>query len=118
MANEQEVEALFRAHGFEVIYPEAVGFREQLDLYGGCSVIAGPAGSNMHNSAFLPRSASVIVLAPASFAVRASHLISAARKLDLYYYFADVGDMACNTQRPWRVDLKDLETCLDRCRFV
>ncbi|MEA3376537.1 MAG: glycosyltransferase family 61 protein, partial [Chloroflexota bacterium] len=67
-----------------------MGFEEQLELYGSCSVIAGPAGSNMHNSAFMPRKTHVIILAPTSFVVEADYLINAAKDIQLNYYFTDV----------------------------
>jgi capsular polysaccharide biosynthesis protein len=56
------VEDMFRRHGFVVIHPETMSFREQVDLYAGVQVLAGAAGSGLHNSVFLPPGATVISL--------------------------------------------------------
>jgi hypothetical protein len=52
LANEADVEQVFAADGFEVIYPETLTFEEQLALFGQARIVAGPAGSALHNLLF------------------------------------------------------------------
>jgi hypothetical protein len=60
--NEAEIERVFRLHGFEVVYPEALPFERQVALYHGAGVIAGIAGSAMHNSVFMRPGATAITI--------------------------------------------------------
>lgn len=113
LANERDVENLFREYGFEIIYPETISFTEQLRLYGQSSIIAGLAGSNMHNSAFMPRGSKVIVLAPKSFVVQADHLINATKGIQTYYYFADVSNVHYDSQQSWHINTEVLRECLN-----
>ena len=57
VVNEVRIEALFRQHGFEILYPEATGFADQLATYANAAILAGLSGSALHNSLFLPESA-------------------------------------------------------------
>ena len=118
LANELEVENLFRKYGFEVIYPETLSFEQQLYLYKHCSVIAGLAGSNMHNAAFMPPDTKVIILAPTSFVVQVDYLITAPKNIRLYYYFADSGDVVFDSEQTWKIDLGNLERCLNNSNVL
>lgn len=50
MTNHAEVEALFAGNGFEVVSPETLPLSEQVQLFANAKIIAGEAGSAMHNS--------------------------------------------------------------------
>lgn len=52
LANTAEVEDVFASFGFQVLYPEDVAIARQLVLYANCEVLAGLAGSGMHNCLF------------------------------------------------------------------
>lgn len=52
LENTSEVDALFQKFGFEVIFPEEVPFDKQLALYSSSKVLAGFAGSALHNVVF------------------------------------------------------------------
>ncbi|MBF0304262.1 MAG: glycosyltransferase family 61 protein [Alphaproteobacteria bacterium] len=43
--NEDEVQALFRARSFEIVYPEKLSLTEKIDLLGGAEIVATPPGS-------------------------------------------------------------------------
>ena len=58
--NVGEVEEVFRRAEFEIIYPESLGIREQMDTYRDAAVIAGFCGSAMHNCIFAPRGCTLI----------------------------------------------------------
>lgn len=62
IANEVRIEALFRSFGFDIVYPETMSLAEQVALYRGAAVIAGPSGSNLHNSLFAREGTLVIEL--------------------------------------------------------
>jgi hypothetical protein len=62
MVNEDEVEKLFTGFGFTIIYPETLSFQEQVVLYKQAQVLAGFAGSALHNSVFMMDNALVISL--------------------------------------------------------
>jgi hypothetical protein len=62
VANEVEIEAAFRARGFEVLYPETMTFAEQVAHYHHAEVLAGISGSGLHNALFMERGAKVIEL--------------------------------------------------------
>jgi hypothetical protein len=60
VANEVEIEDVFRANGFEIVYPETLTFSEQVALCARASVIAGISGSGLHNGAFM-RSGTLLI---------------------------------------------------------
>jgi hypothetical protein len=52
LVNEDEVEALFAARGFEIIAPETRSLRDQVSLVANASAIAGVTGSALHLALF------------------------------------------------------------------
>lgn len=52
VTNDDEVEALFTRRGFAIIYPEKRPFEEQVRMFQRADIIAGFAGSAMHNVLF------------------------------------------------------------------
>lgn len=54
VANEVRLEELFAAYGFTILYPERMGFSEQILSCGEAEVIAGMTGSALANSLFMP----------------------------------------------------------------
>lgn len=60
IANEQAAEQEFRRRGFSVIYPERMAIDAQLGLYARAEALAGPSGSGLHNSLFLPAGAASV----------------------------------------------------------
>lgn len=55
LSNVPEVEDVFAAFGFKVIYPEEHPIERQLSLYANCEILAGVSGSGMHNCLFSRR---------------------------------------------------------------
>jgi hypothetical protein len=62
VANEAHIETAFRRRGFEVIYPEAMRFEDQIALYSQARWVAGISGSGLHNSLFMQPDTTVIEL--------------------------------------------------------
>jgi len=58
--NERAMEEVFREAGFVVIQPQNFTFGSQLELFGQASIIAGLAGSALHNVIFCPRGTATI----------------------------------------------------------
>jgi capsular polysaccharide biosynthesis protein len=58
--NEHAIEETFRRAGFAVIQPQNYAFEAQLELYGQARVLAGLAGSALHNVIFCPRGTATI----------------------------------------------------------
>lgn len=61
LINETEVEALFLAHGFEIVIPETLSFKEQVATFAEAEIIAGCAGAGMINSIFAPADARILM---------------------------------------------------------
>lgn len=71
MTNSVEAARLFESAGFEVIFPEDLSIHEQIRLFQNASVVAGEAGSALHNSVFSNKKLTLIALQSA----RQSHFI-------------------------------------------
>lgn len=62
--DDELVEAIFRENGFNIISPETFSFDEQVSIFKHAKIIAGEAGSALHNSMFCENSPSIIMLGP------------------------------------------------------
>lgn len=63
LVNRQEVENIFSASGFEIVYPEALPLLEQIKLCRGRRLLAGEYGSALHTSFFCaPRGLCLVAL--------------------------------------------------------
>lgn len=102
--NAAEVEALFRAHGFEVVHPEDHPLGEQVAMFRAAHVVAGYAGSGMFTTAFVPHPQRLILLGSAAYTPRNEVLIAAVRRhrIDSVVSLPDEDDV----QSPFRVDLE------------
>lgn len=61
--NQDDVEEVFRARGFQVVTPETLSVQEQVELFSRARVIAGPTGAAIANLVFAPRGCRILVLA-------------------------------------------------------
>lgn len=61
--NQDEVEQVFRARGFEIVVPEDLSVQQQIELFSRAKVIAGPTGAAIANLVFAPRGGRILVLA-------------------------------------------------------
>lgn len=50
--NIDKVNDFFKFHGYEIVYPEEINIKKQLELYSNAEVLAGFSGSGLHNSIF------------------------------------------------------------------
>ena len=84
--NAGEVERLFADLGFTVIYPETLGFGEQIAIFHRAKIIAGFAGSGMFNAMF-SRGSTVLVLTGASYTALNEYLIKSVIGGDIHYFW-------------------------------
>jgi capsular polysaccharide biosynthesis protein len=89
--NGAEVEALFAAHGFAVVYPEDYPLVEQARMFREADVIAGYAGSAMISTVMCGAPKHVILVASESYHAKNEHLIAAAagHRLDIAWCRAE-----------------------------
>jgi capsular polysaccharide biosynthesis protein len=92
--NGPEVEALFTAHGFAIVYPEDYPLAEQARLFREADVIAGYAGSGMFTSMFSGGPKHVILVQSESYTAMNEVLICASmgHRLDIAW---------CAADKPW-----------------
>jgi capsular polysaccharide biosynthesis protein len=62
LSNVEAVETVFEKHGFEMIAPEKLTIKQQVQLFSESLILAGEYGSALHNSIFAPRQATVMAL--------------------------------------------------------
>jgi capsular polysaccharide biosynthesis protein len=72
--NAAEVEAVFRAHGFEILRPEEYDLGAQAAIFRGAKVVAGFGGSAMFNLMYNHGLQHMIVLNQERFSARNEHL--------------------------------------------
>jgi capsular polysaccharide biosynthesis protein len=66
LSNEDEIKAIVRARGIEVVYPEELPWNEQVNLFSNARLIVGESGSGLHNSIFAPEGAIVLCMQPST----------------------------------------------------
>lgn len=105
--NRVELEEYFSSRGFHIIHPESLAVSDQIRLFSSATIIAGEAGSGMHNSLFATQSTKFINIQSS----RQEHLIQAALGAlnnQITHYF-----WAPNTTDDWNsnfiVDLEKLD---------
>ena len=60
LTNKSDIEELFVNNGFDIVYPETLSIREQISLFSSVKVLAGEAGSGLHNSIFCKPKTNII----------------------------------------------------------
>ena len=77
--NTAEVEALFRASGFDIVFPEEMSVADQILLFRGAERVAGFAGSALFTLMFSARPTQVTMITPESYTATNEYLIGAVR---------------------------------------
>ena len=111
LLNREAVEDCFRSRGFRVVDPEDYTLAQQIQLYRSANVLAGEAGSGLHNSVFCSSNVKIINLQSS----RQNHFIQAG----LCYW----RDQACvyvvgqSTSEDWNanfcVDIESIQHAID-----
>jgi hypothetical protein len=87
--NAVEVEALFASHDYEIVQPETLDIRGQVDVFAGAEAVAGFGGSAMFNMMHTQGPGRWIVIASSSYNARNEYLIAAARGGDYHHFVCD-----------------------------
>ncbi|WP_408897876.1 glycosyltransferase family 61 protein [Nocardioides sp. R1-1] len=77
--NAAEVEAQFRAHGFEVVHPEDHSLGDQVRMFRAAEVVAGFGGSGLFQLAFVAEPTRVVEVVSDAYHARNELLIAAVR---------------------------------------
>ncbi len=90
--NGAELEELFAAHGFEVVYTEDFDLSEQARMFREAEVVAGYAGSALFNLIFAEEPTHVIVVSSESYTAKNEYVISsvAGHKIDIAWCVAEI----------------------------
>jgi capsular polysaccharide biosynthesis protein len=67
LVNEAELERALAARGFEIVHPENLPVRTQIELFRGARVILGATGAGLANALFASPDACVVEILPANF---------------------------------------------------
>lgn len=111
LVNEVEVEDAFRANGFEIIYPETLALSEQISLFRGAKLIAGPSGSNMYNLVYAGRDVRAAILISDRFMTANDALICSLTGVELSYFVGKpVDESRKGMFADWTVNMSDLRT--------
>jgi capsular polysaccharide biosynthesis protein len=87
--NGDEVQALFAEHGFEIVRPELLTVREQVDLFADAETIAGFGGSGMFNALYSARPGRRIIISSDRYLARNEWAIAAAKGDDYHHFFGE-----------------------------
>lgn len=89
VANEVRLEELFTRYGFHILYPESLGFTDQIRLSARTRIIAGLTGSGLANSLFMPPGGTLIQLLTPRYGIDSAdvHYSQAAGHRDLIVPF-------------------------------
>ena len=86
--NADDVERLFEAHGFTVIYPETHDIGVQAAIFANATVIAGFGGSALFNMMYAAKLQTLIVLNHEAYTARNEHLFSCLIDIAAHYFWS------------------------------
>jgi len=115
LLNEIDVEQIFKAKGFQIIYPEELSVCEQINLIAHAKIIAGTSGSNLFNLAFQQNLKSAFIITSPALIHITDSLLQVGRRCDLRTYIGEVATSHPSydehwVHSPWVIqDLRDLE---------
>ena len=93
IVGEDKIEAVLRKHGFDIIHPELLGFREQVNIFRSYETIISPAGSALHTSVFSEPGCRIVAFSPVSFVNSNLVLIDGINRNNITYYYDDGGSV-------------------------
>lgn len=118
LENEEEVARIASSLGYEVVDPGRLSFRDQIRLFSGASIVAGPHGAGLANAAFCQPGATMIELRPQNRPGQSPMLNETYRKIaaaaNLSYNFC-IFENERNSER-WSVDAERVAQTLRAAR--
>ena len=121
LVNEEACVKIFKQYGFDIIYPEQHTAAEQIAIFKKAKLIAGVAGSAMHNLIFSDRDTRVLFLASSGWLVVADNLITSHFDHPLGYVIGNpLGYVGTHkrTQENWVIDMQDVEEAIRKHFFT
>jgi len=118
LLNESDVEQLFRAEGFEIVYPEELSVSEQINTIIRSEIVAGTSGSNLFTLAFQQKLKSIFIITSPALIHITDSLLQVGRQCDLRTYIGEVATSHPSydehwVHSPWLIqDLGDLERAI------
>lgn len=67
LVNEEKIAALFVSHGFEIMYPEELSFKEQIQIYAQTKCFACTTGAALTNIIYASNDAHIICIIPKQY---------------------------------------------------
>lgn len=115
LINEAMVEEVFRRHGYAVVYPETLGFADQIGLFRQASHIAGPSGSGMLNAIFSEPGTKILDMESFHYTVRQHAKIYSSTGKDYAFLFGAIDTRGGRPLHiaPWEVSAELLDKALD-----
>ncbi|MET1059344.1 MAG: glycosyltransferase 61 family protein [Nocardioides sp.] len=86
--NIREVESVFRARGYQIVYPERLPLSEQAAVFGAARIIAGFGGSALFNVMHARRLETMIILNHEAYTARNEHLFTSVIGADVHYFWS------------------------------
>jgi hypothetical protein len=112
LREEDEVEALFSRYGFLIVRPETMAPEDQIRLFSDARMIAGPAGSAMHNMVFGAPDTRVLLLASRHAFFPIDAMLTRTPGTLGYVLGASLGSLHPPWQRhllPWSINVAEVE---------
>jgi capsular polysaccharide biosynthesis protein len=115
MCNEHEVIERLLSKGFEIISPEKLTMRQQIEAFSSAEMVVGPAGSGMFNSVFCWPGTKVIDIESERWWLHAHMSIFGSSHLHfgIFVGAVDPSDTSPAHKR-WAVNIGALSDCIDR----
>ena len=97
--NNDEVEAIFKELGFEIILPDSLSIQKQIELMQECKILAGMHGSSLINSIFLNKHATLFELFSEYYHDNCPHYIALAKGCKYFYMIGKTPDTSMHPQQ-------------------
>lgn len=98
---EERFESLFRARGYEIVYPEKLTFDEQRKLLAETKELVATEGSVAHNAIFMPKGSRVVILRKARYVNRYQSVVNEIAGLEPVYVDANMSHLLFIRSRPF-----------------
>lgn len=113
LVNEEQIEAVFADHGFEIVRPETLALADQIELAHSATHLAGAVGSQMYLAAFQQPGMSTLVLAPPNFYLKDDVLLAGVGRRRLEVTFGTQVNLSKPKQaRGWAIDVERVREAL------
>ncbi len=118
VVNEEAVQALLESLGFEIVHPERLGVREQINLFSSASHIVGPTGAALTNMVYAPAGALIVVFYSRHLVAGGGDLYFDALAAACEHRFVRLEGTPTGTQQGQRVIDADIAIDLEELRVA